>query len=312
MTSATAQKSAREGGPGGSPPGTAPGAAKLSGKTQKSREPRTDRTLAWLAAFFLLLVTLGLWGVSRFVLDAPSPQNPDGPGGDTLAGYALGGISVFCYGLVTLYAWRRSKRIQKRGMMRAWMEVHLAFGLVAGIAAVLHSGPKLGAPIHGAFLIAFLLLVGTGFLGKMISMVVPRRLTSIEEESLLVEDVVDRQKAMRLEVDQLAADLDEKLRALADDVIPVKIKSPLSYGKRRMKRVDIVEEIYADIGGDQAVPAEKRDDIRRIIVCLVEDKFLAKQLMYHYMLRGWLPVHIALTTLCIPWLIFHVVTVFLF
>jgi hypothetical protein len=197
-----------------------------------------------------------------------------------------------------------------------WMEVHLAFGMVAGVSALLHSGPKLGAPIHGAFLIAWELLIITGIVGKLISVNVPRRLTRIEDEALLAEDVAERQKAMRLEIEQLLVDCNETLVNIVNVTIPSKIKAPAWYGKRRMKRGEVVEDVYKAIDGDGliakgAVPADKKDWLKRMVTCLVEEEFLDKMMTYHYVLRAWLPVHVALTTLCFPWLIFHVVTVFL-
>jgi hypothetical protein len=192
------------------------------------------------------------------------------------------------------------------------MEVHLAFGVVAGVAAVLHSGVKLGAPVNGGFLLAWLGLIGTGVVGKLISVYVPRRLTRIEDEALLVEDCADRQKAMRLEIEQLTQDADPKLKALTANGIPKAIRAPQHYGRRRMKRSDVAEEVYQAIGGDNAVAADKRDLLKRLVVCLVEDRFLGEQLVYHYILRAWLPFHVALTTLCFPWLIVHIIVVFVF
>lgn len=282
-------------------------AAALSAKTLKRRERRTDRAVAWLLGLLVLGLAFGLWSLSAFHLDKAA-----GPSGGTAVGYVLGGLTVLLYGVVTLYSWRRSRRAQRRAMMRTWMEVHLALGFVAGVTAVLHAGPRLGAPLHGAFLIAWLLLVGTGLVGKVLYVVVPRRLTALEEEALLIEDVVERQRAMRVEVDQLAEGASEAVQRLADEDIPKHIRSPGSYAKRRLKREEVVLEIYDEIGGDAAVPAEDRDVVRRIILCLVEDRFLGAQLRYQRALRAWLPTHIALTTLCLPWLFVHVVTVLLF
>ncbi len=288
---------------------------KLSDKTLKERAFRWDKLAAWLAAFFALAAVCGLWALSKYVLDAPS-RGGRGTGGDTIVGYTLAGITLILYGVVAAYSWRHKRRRQKRAMTRVWMEVHLAFGMVAGVTAILHSGPKLGAPIHGAFLIAWELLILTGIVGKLISVYVPRRLTRIEDEALLVEDVAERQKAMRLEIEQLLTDCDDKLVHIVNDVIPKKIKAPDWYGKRRMKRHDVVESVYKAIDGEGMlargeVPADKKDWLKRMITCLVEEEFLDRMLTYHYVLRAWVPVHVALTTLCFPWLIFHVVSVFL-
>jgi hypothetical protein len=289
------------------PPKASPNAKALSDKTLKEKQFRWDKLLAWLGAVMLLAVVVGLWSLSYFVVDKRAT------GGDTVVGFILAGITLNLYGVVAAYSWRHKRRRQKRGMTRVWMEVHLAFGMVAGVSAFLHSGPKLGAPIHGAFLLAWLLLIFTGIFGKFVSAWIPKRLTKIEDEALLVEDVVERQKAMRTEIEQLLQDADEKTTNLVNDVIPRKIKSPDSYGKRRMRRSEVVAEVYKDIDGDNAVAADKRDWLKRIVACEVEEVFLDRMLTYHYVLRAWVPVHVALTTLCFPWLIFHIAsTLFMF
>lgn len=298
----------KSGAPAPGPP-TASSSKKLSDKTLKEKEFRWDKLAAWLGAFFLLVVVGGLWALSRFVLD--TAEKGRAPGGDTLVGYTLAGITLVLYGVVAAYSWRHKRRRQKRAMTRVWMEVHLAFGIVAGVSAVLHSGPKLGAPIHGAFLLAWLLLIATGIIGKLLSVFVPRRLTRIEDEALLVEDVVERQKAMRLEIEQLLVDADEKTVTLVNETIPAQIKSPDWYGARRMRRSDVVDAVYKAIDGDKQVAPDKKDWLRRIVTCEVEEVFLDRMLTYHYVLRAWVPVHVALTTLCFPWLIFHIVSVFL-
>jgi hypothetical protein len=283
-------------------------AKKLSEKTLTEKEVRWDKRLAWFGAFLLLVVVVGLWGLSAFVIDK-KPAGP-GPQGDTVIGYVLAGITLGLYGLVAAYSWRHRRRRQKRFMTRTWMEVHIAFGMVAGVAAILHSGPRFPmAPFHAAFLGAWLLLIFSGIFGKLVSVIVPKKLTRIEDEALLAEDVAERQRAMRTEIEQLLQASDEKLISLANDVIPPKIKSPGSYGKRRLRRSDVVAEVYAAIDGDNQVPADKRDTLKRLVTCLVEEKFLDKMMFYHFILRAWVPAHVALTTLCFPWLILHIVSV---
>ena len=302
MTSATAPTKPR----------TSKDAKRLSQKTLKERETRWDKGLAWFFALVTSLVVVGLWVLSREELDAPPHGN--GPQGDTLVGYILGLLTLVLYGVVAAYSWRHKRRFQKKLMTRTWMEVHLAFGVVAGVAAVLHSGPKLlsAAPLHGAFLVAWLLLIGTGIVGKVISVAIPKRLTRIEDEALLAEDVTDRQRAMRKEIeDLLQANAEERIVVFANHSVPKAIKNPQRYGRRRMRRHDVVEEVWNEAGGAQALSADEHDLGRRLVACLVEERFLEQMQRYHFILRAWLPLHVALTTLCFPWLIVHVVTTLL-
>jgi hypothetical protein len=78
-----------------------------------------------------------------------------------------------------------------------------------------------------------------------------------------------------------------------------------------MKRHDVIDEVWTQTNGPTAVAADKQDTAKRLVTCLVEERFLEQMQGYHWMLRAWVPVHVALTTLCFPWLIVHIVTVFL-
>jgi len=293
-------------------PAPSPSAKKLSQKTLKGRETRWDKRAAWFMAFVTAVIVVGLWFLSSQVWD--KPPHGRGPQGDTPVGYALGILTLVLYGVVAAYSMRHRKRIQKRAQTRTWMEVHLAFGLVAGLAAVLHSGPRIlsAAPLHGAFLVAWLLLIATGFFGKIIAVVVPRRLTRIEDEALLAEDVTEKQVAMRKEIEELLqANPEPAFVEYANTTAPRGIKNPQSYGKRRMRRHDVIEEVWEQTKGAQVVPADKQETAKRIVSCLVEERFLEQMQGYHWILRSWVPIHVALTTLCFPWLIVHIVTVFL-
>jgi hypothetical protein len=312
MTATTAPAPGANSAPQTERPAPSPTAKKLSQKTLKAKETRWDKRAAWFMAFVTAVIVVGLWVLSAYVWD--KPPHGRGPQGDTPVGYALGVLTLVLYGVVAAYSMRHRKRVQKRAMTRTWMEVHLAFGLVAGLAAVLHSGPRLlsAAPLHGAFLVAWLLLIGTGFLGKIISVVVPRRLTRIEDEALLAEDVTEKQVAMRKEIEELLqANPEPAFVAYANVAAPKAIKNPQNYGKRRMRRHDVIDEVWEKTNGSTAVPADKHDTARRIVTCLVEERFLEQMQGYHWLLRSWVPIHVALTTLCFPWLIVHVVTVFL-
>ena len=323
MTATTAPAAAKV--PPKAPPKPAgpvpsPTAKKLSQKTLKAKETRWDKYAAWFLAGVTALIVVGLWALSKFKLDV----GHGGPRGDTTVGYILGVLTVVLYGVVAAYSLRHRRRLQKKAMTRTWMEVHLAFGLVAGVAAVLHSGPRLlsAAPLQAGFLVAWLLLIGTGFAGKILGVVVPARLTKIEDEALLAEDVTEKQIAMRKEIeDLLQANPDEKFATWANVTVPRAIKSPLWYGKRHAKspaelrksslRSVVIEELWEQTKGAAAVAADKQEIAKRVLTCLVEERFLAAMQGYHWVLRAWLPVHVALTTLCFPYLIIHVITVFL-
>ena len=166
--------------------------------------------------------------------------------------------------------------------------------------------------MHAAFLLAWCLLVLTGVAGKLLRVVVPRRLTRIEDEAMLVEDVVQRRTAMRQELDDHLLHASAEHAVLIERTLPGAIRSPDWYGSRRMKHADVVRSVYAAIDGDARVPPNAREWLQRVVTCAVEERFLGRMLLYHWLLRAWLPLHIGLTALCLPWLVIHAATALYF
>lgn len=295
--------------------------ARLDAKTLKERSRRTDRVIVWLVGFVLLLLLVGLWAGSYFVWDRNNLEVGGHTGGDTIVGYILGILTLIFFGITAGYSLRHGRRRQKNMMMRTWMEMHIVCGVLAGIAAILHSGPKFGAPIHGAFLLSFLFLVGTGILGKFLFVAIPKKLSNLEDDAMLYEDVVDRRKAADVKRDELLEAANENVKnafqAAAKNLKNMNThateykKSESRKEKGMTLQKYLVEYLYLKANSDTAVEGRDRDTLRALLLTEVQQAIYAQQMKYHNVLRFWLPTHIALTTLCLPWLVLHVITVFL-
>lgn len=289
----------------------------LAHKTLRSREARSAhvaaRILGTLIFMLVLVLLLALWALGWAHTQSGRARGPEG---GSASGLALGVIAVVLYAFAAAYAWRRRHRSHRHGTTRIWQELHLAFGVLAGVAALLHAGPRLGAPLHGSFLVAWELLVLSGVAGKLIGVLVPPRLTRLEEEALLLEDVVERHGSMCAEIERLLQSGSPDAAEVVRDRIPRAIRSPDWYGARRLRRSTVVDAVFVAIDGEWLlargfVPADQRAWLMRLVACHVELAFLERMWTWHVVLRAWVPVHVALTTVCLPWLLFHMVTAFL-
>ncbi|MCA8974320.1 MAG: NAD(P)-binding domain-containing protein [Planctomycetes bacterium] len=75
-----------------------------------------------------------------------------------------------------LYLWRRSPRFGRRlpGSLKGWMSMHVATGLGASLCALLHSGYQLREGAGGHALMAMIVVVAAGVVGRWFYAFVPR------------------------------------------------------------------------------------------------------------------------------------------
>jgi Fe-S-cluster-containing dehydrogenase component/CRP-like cAMP-binding protein len=139
---------------------------------------------------------LAIWGTQRFSQDTALL----GPGGwltmRWLTGLAgLGGIVW-----VMLYPMRKQIYRRRAGALRYWMLSHIYIGVLAGVVLLVHGGTSSGGLLTTALMISFDLVIASGIFGAVCYVVVPRLMTRIEREPLLVEDLRARQAELRVEL----------------------------------------------------------------------------------------------------------------
>ena len=81
------------------------------------------------------------------------------------------------------------KQIYRRraGPLRYWMLAHVYAGVLAGLVLLIHGGRSTGGLLTSLLMISFDLTILTGLFGIACYLIVPRIMTSIEGEPLLVE-----------------------------------------------------------------------------------------------------------------------------
>ena len=96
-------------------------------------------------------------------------------------------------------AYPARKQIYRRraGALRYWMLAHVYTGIVAGLLLLLHGGRHTGGLLTSLLMISFDLVILTGLFGIACYIIVPRIMTSIEGEPLLIEDLRARRDELR-------------------------------------------------------------------------------------------------------------------
>ncbi|MCA1634445.1 MAG: 4Fe-4S dicluster domain-containing protein [Acidobacteria bacterium] len=148
-----------------------------------------------------------VWAVRRYTLDGR-------PFGTWLTvrwitGLAgLGGIA-----LVLTYSARKQIYRRRAGPLRYWMLAHVYIGLIAGIVLLLHGGRNSGGLLTSLLMVSLDVAIVSGLFGIGCYKLVPRIMTSIEGDPLLVEDLRARRRELR-EMLALINTSDEALRHL--------------------------------------------------------------------------------------------------
>src|SRR2546426_6225999 len=83
------------------------------------------------------------------------------------------------------------------------MLVHVYVGALAGLILMLHAGTHTGGLLTTTLYVAFDVVIASGLFGIAAYVIVPRIMTSIEGEPLLVEDLVTRRDELQTELDEI-------------------------------------------------------------------------------------------------------------
>jgi Fe-S-cluster-containing dehydrogenase component/CRP-like cAMP-binding protein len=206
---------------------------------------------------------------------------------------------------------------RRAGALRYWLLAHIYLGVLAGIVLLIHGGSHGGGLLPMVLMLWFDAVIVTGLFGIFCYLVVPRIMTSIEGDPLLIEDLEGRRSELREELATIVGNADEQLR----DLIEQKVRrhfSSLSYLLNQYLRR---EELTASLArarlhfkSETATLSEKEK--RGLFLKAVERSVTLRRvesLIYlHRLLKVWLAPHVISTSVMLALLAAHVVQVVFF
>jgi hypothetical protein len=221
-------------------------------------------------------------------------------------------------GIAAAMTYPRRKRIYRRraGPLRYWMLAHIYAGVVAGLLLLLHGGRDAGGLLTTTLMISFDLVIGTGLFGLAGYLIVPRLLTKIEGEPLLVEDLETRRAELRASLAQSRAGEGVVSRTIDGQVIP----RVLTFGNllRQYFSPAPLTEVWA--GWRTRFEPILRDlatqrDRERVIESIEDSASLSRVqalIHLHRLLKSWLAPHIVSTSLMLILMLVHIIQVVFF
>ncbi len=271
--------------------------------------------LIWhIAGIMLVLIGGGLaiWATARFAQDlALSPGSWITMRWITgLAG--LGGIVWAMF-----YPARKQVYRRRAGALRYWMLSHMYLGVLAGVLLLVHGGSSSGGLLTTLLMISFDLVIVTGLFGGACYFIVPRFMTRIEREPLLIEDLEARREELRAELVRVT---DETTNPELQNLIQRKVRRRflgLGYLFRQYFKTEDLPSMLADARSefrDAAVGMSRFDDTR--LMEAVENAATLRRvdaLCYlHQLLKLWLAPHVLFTSIMLFLMVLHIVQVIYF
>ena len=218
-------------------------------------------------------------------------------------------------GIAGLMTYPARKQIYRRraGPLRYWMLIHVYLGVIAGIVLLLHGGRSSGGLLTSMLMISFDLAIVSGLFGIACYIIVPRIMTSIEGDPLLIEDL----KARRAELRETLAKIDtsdDDLRRLIEKKVRKKFLS-LSYLMRQYLRRETLSDLLAEAREKFEGQASGLSDpkARRQLIEAVETTATLRRvdsLIYlHQLLKMWLAPHVVTSAIMLALMIVHIIQV---
>ena len=230
--------------------------------------------------------------------------------------WITGLLGLCSIAVVMTYPMRKQIYKRRAGPLRYWKLLHVYLGLIAGIVLLLHGGRDSGGLLTSCLMVSFDLTIVAGLFGLSCYFVVPRIMTSIEGDPLLIEDLRTRRQELREQLSLIDTSNDE-LRHL----IKVKMRKrffSFRYLTRQYLRREDLTMMLASAREEFQDDAESLSDpkARRSLMEAVEATATLRRvesLIYlHQLLKLWLAPHVVSASIMLALLSVHIIQVTLF
>jgi len=269
----------------------------------------------WHIAGTLIVVVFGglaVWATYKFRQDIALS-----PGTWVTMRWLTGLTGLASITWVMAYPFRKKVYRRRAGALRYWMLSHIYLGILAGILLLVHGGSSSGGLLTTSLMISFDMVIFSGIFGALCYTIVPRFMTKIEREPLLVEDLEARRDELRAELILAGEQTDNsELKTLIEKKVRRRFLG-LGYLFRQYIRKEDLPSMLAEARSEFRPAAEKfsRLDDTRLMEAVENAATLRRvdALCYlHYLLKLWVAPHVLFTSLMLVLMAVHIAQVIYF
>ncbi len=203
--------------------------------------------------------------------------------------------------------------LAQRSRVRPHATLHVAIGLVAMAAVLLHAGLAFPPNVAGALNLGFWLAALLGGAGALFYRAVPGRLSRIERRGALPEDFAREREALLVRLHRAASGRSELLKAIVERALLPYSRRPLGAlalvvsGRSLQQEQSRLRQRIDDMLEGRG--AERLDGLDDALAAVVELRALPARRALTALLRGLLPLHLLFGGLVAVLLVLHVVGV---
>jgi hypothetical protein len=260
----------------------------------------------------LIFGGLAVWATRTFSQDVPLS-----PGAWLTMRWLTGLTGLAGIAWVMAYPMRKQVYRRRAGALRYWMLSHIYLGILAGVVLLVHGGTNSGGLLTTLLMISFDLVIATGIFGAAVYIIVPRFMTKIEREPLLLEDLEARREELRAELVRAAdATANEELNELIQRKVRRRFLG-LGYLFRQYFKQEDLRTMLAEARSEFRTASEtmSRADDARLMEAVENAATLRRvdALCYlHQLLKLWVAPHVLFTSLMLVLMAIHIAQVVYF
>ena len=269
-----------------------------------------------LAKLFHIAGVLGTIALTVATLWAARKYSLDGRLANTwlTVRWITGIVGLVGIAAVMTYSARKQVYRRRAGALRYWLLSHVYLGVIAGVVLLLHGGRSSGGVLTSTLMVSFDLVILSGLFGIACYLIVPRIMTSIEGDPLLIEDLQARREELRQTL-ALIDISDKELRQLIQGRVRKRFLS-LSYLLRQYIRREPLSALLAEAREEFGAAPLSNPNARVTLIDAVETSATLRRvdaLIYlHQLLKLWLAPHVVTSALMLALLVIHIIQVVFF
>ena len=231
--------------------------------------------------------------------------------------WLTGLLGLFGVAGVMTYPLRKPVYRRRAGALRYWLLAHVYLGVIAGIVLLFHGASHGGGLLTSSLMFTFDLVIVSGLFGLACYLIVPRIMTSIEGDPLLIEDLEGRRNELRQELETLREKSDESLREWINNKVRHRFGS-FSYLLRQYWRREDLSAALAKgrLEFKTEMSGLNDKDKRSLLLAAIEAAVTLRRveaLIYlHRLLKAWIAPHVISTSVMLALMLVHIVQVVFF
>ena len=263
-------------------------------------------------ALVIIFGGLAVWATYKFSQDMALS-----PGTWVTMRWLTGLTGLASIAWVMAYPFRKKVYRRRAGALRYWMLTHIYIGILAGILLLVHGGASSGGLLTTSLMISFDMVIFSGIFGAACYAIVPRFMTRIEREPLLLEDLEARRDELRAELVLACEQTDNPdLKQLIERKVRRRFLG-LGYLFRQYIRKEDLPAMLAAARQEFRPSAEgmSRNDDARLMEAVENAATLRRvdALCYlHRLLKLWVAPHVLFTSLMLILMAVHIAQVVYF